>query len=182
MAKQPQLGDIIEAYCEKCRLNLDASVAAVVGDEVKQVQCRTCGNFVPYREPVPDSVKKERVFKRVLAMRDRRSQQPTTIQRRGQEPMAAAEAAAAAAAAAPRLDPAVRAKQNADEKRWREATDQVDSRSAVPYTAQRTFREGEFVLHKSFGMGHVESVSETEMVVLFREGEQTLPINQDEAD
>lgn len=179
MAKQPQLGDIIEAYCEKCRLNLDASVAAVVGDEVKQVQCRTCGNFVPYREPVPDSVKKERVFKRVLAMRDRRSQQPTTIQRRGQEPVAPD---GAASPAVPRIDPAVRAKQNEDERRWREVTDQVDSRSAVPYTAQRTFREGEFILHKSFGMGHVESVTDDAMVVLFREGEQTLPINQDETD
>lgn len=179
MAKQPQLGDIVEVYCEKCRLNLDASIAAMVGDEIKQVQCRTCGNFVPFREPVPDSVKKERVFKRVLAMRDRRSQQqPTTIQRRGQEPVGPEAAAAAAAAARP--DPAVRAKQNADVARWREATDQVDSRSAVPYTAQRSFREGEFVLHKTFGMGHVESVTEDEMVVLFREGEQTLPINREQ--
>ena len=179
MAGQPQIGDIVEAYCEKCRLNLDVSIAAVVGDEVKQVQCRTCGNFVPYKEPIPDSVRKERVFKRVLAMRDRRSQAPTTIQRRGQAPEPPPEAPPAPGNWP---TPADRARQSEDERRWREVTDQVDSRSALPYAAHRAFREGEYVLHKTFGMGHVESVTETDMLVLFREGEQTLPINQPNED
>lgn len=182
MAKQPELGDIIEAYCEKCRLNLDVSVAAVVGGEIKQVQCRTCSNFVPYKEPIPDSVRKERVFKRVLSIRDRKSQRRgdsgPTVQRRGagRTPATFEPPPPHLAGAETPPPPPRRPEQT---KRWREVTDQVDSRSALPYTPQRSFREGEYLLHKQFGMGYVEKVEGDEIVVLFRDGEESLPINQD---
>ena len=62
--------------------------------------------------------------------------------------------------------------------RWLELTEGVDSTGAVPYTHYRRFSEGDYILHKSFGMGYVESVEEDEIVVVFREGPQTLLINQ----
>lgn len=167
MGKKPSLGDIVEVHCEKCRVNLDASVAAMEGDEIKQVQCRTCGEFVRYREPVPESVRKDRVIRRVLAMRERKSQRPT--RRRASEP---AMPEAPAAPVVPAFDPEER-------RRWQEVTDGVMSTTATPYVAQRQYHEGDFVLHKAHGMGYVERLEGDEsMSVLFRNGTVELPINQ----
>ena len=169
MADVPQLGDIIEAYCEKCRLNLDVSVAAVADGEIQQVQCRTCNNFVPYKEPVPDSVKKDRAFKRVLRMRDRKSgagRQPVVTQKGTPPPKQLASRT-------PGIDP-----------RWVELTDDMDSTRAVPYTPQRRYSEGDYLLHKSFGMGYVEAVEDgeegPEAKVLFRNGHQLLACNRED--
>jgi len=153
----PKLGDVIDVYCEQCRLNLDASIAAIEGSEVKQVQCRTCGNFVRFRPPVPDSVRKERAVRRVLAMRERKSPRP-----------------AAESAVAKPLAP-----QPSASARWAQLTDGVNSTRAVPYVASRRYREGDYILHKGYGMGYVERVlDEDQVLVLFRTGEQTLSINQ----
>jgi hypothetical protein len=194
MAKQPELGDIVEVHCEKCRLNLDASVAAVIEGEIKQVQCRTCSNFVAYKAPVPEAVKKERAFKRVLSMRDRKSgrrgsSMPAVTRRGGGRPPtmsgggsaappmppAGAGAPGTPVMMAPRVDPE-------HVKRWRELTDEVDSRNALPYTRQRVFQEGEFLLHKAHGMGFVEAVEGDEITVFFRESTETLAINQESDD
>ena len=160
MAKPPELGDIVEAYCERCRLNLDASIAAVDGDEIRQVQCRTCNNFVRYKKPVAESVRKDRVIKRVLRMRDRKMGRSAT--------------------AAPDPTPAPPPKPKAVvSERWVELTDDMDSTRATPYVATRVYGEGDYILHKSHGMGYVERLDgEESMVVLFRLGEQALPINQ----
>ena len=160
MAKKPELGDVIEAYCEHCRLALDVSVAAVTDGEVKQVQCRTCSNFVPYRPPSDATKRRQRVIRRVLANRDRK-------QSRSARPVEATTP-----------DPPVPQKIPTD-PRWLELTEGVDSTGAVPYTHYRCFSEGDYILHKSFGMGYVESVGEDDqIVVVFREGQQTLLINQ----
>lgn len=166
MAKKPQLGDIIEAYCERCRLNLDASIAAMEGEEVKQVQCRTCGNFVKFREPVPESERKERVFKRVLNMRDRRGGT------RGGTPTPPPVTEKPSTPFVPRRKPV--------DPRWIELTEGVDSTRATPYDPLRTYSEGDYILHKEHGMGHVERLEGDQMVVLFRLGETTLPFGQDE--
>ena len=66
-----KLGDIVEGYCSSCKLNLDVSVAAVVKEVVKQVQCRTCGNFVNYKPPV-DLEKKAQAMKRLMRMQEKK--------------------------------------------------------------------------------------------------------------
>ena len=64
----PALGDIIEAHCTHCRLNLDCNVAAVVEGAVKQVQCRTCGNFVAHKPPVDMAQRKQEQIRRLMKM------------------------------------------------------------------------------------------------------------------
>ena len=44
-------GDDVEAWCTRCRMNLDHRVIAVVGNEIKRVQCLTCGGDHVYRPP-----------------------------------------------------------------------------------------------------------------------------------
>jgi hypothetical protein len=44
-----RLGDIIDDYCPRCRMLTNHSVAAMVGEEVRQVICRTCMNSHGYK-------------------------------------------------------------------------------------------------------------------------------------
>lgn len=154
MTTSPTVGTEIDAYCPKCRLNLDVVISAVHNGEIKQVQCRTCLNFVEYKPPADPQVKKDVLVKRLMKLQDGK--------RKGQ---------AAKIPAAPL--PVARA-------RWEELTDQVDSRSARPYDRLRRYEPGQLVLHKKHGIGHVESADEEamQMVVLFREGLVTLPFNE----
>ncbi len=178
MDRTPELGDIVEGYCERCRLNLDLSVAVITEGIVKQVQCRTCNNFVPFRAVEPESVRKERVFKRVLNMRDRKTSRSRAAAEAQRNAAAAATDSAATASAS------IQARREA-RARWETLTDGVDSTRALPYRPQRGYSEGDFILHKAFGMGYVESTSKPESdtppqtaLVVFRTGERQLPINQ----
>lgn len=44
-------GDDVEAWCTRCRMNLEHRVIAVVGNDIKRVQCLTCGGDHVYRAP-----------------------------------------------------------------------------------------------------------------------------------
>ncbi len=51
-------GDDVEAWCTRCRMNLNHRVIAVVGPEIKRVHCLTCGgdhNYHPPKRDVPAS-------------------------------------------------------------------------------------------------------------------------------
>src|SRR5258708_5581199 len=49
--KKPRAGGEIDAYCTKCRLDLNHRIVAMVGDAVKQVECLTCRGTHSYRRP-----------------------------------------------------------------------------------------------------------------------------------
>jgi hypothetical protein len=44
-------GDDVEAWCTRCRMNLNHRVIAVLGNEVKRVHCLTCGGDHQYYSP-----------------------------------------------------------------------------------------------------------------------------------
>lgn len=44
-------GEDVEAWCTRCRMNLNHRVIAVVGSEVKRVHCLTCGGDHQYYPP-----------------------------------------------------------------------------------------------------------------------------------
>ena len=144
------LGDIVDGYCSSCKLNLDVSVAAVVDGEAKQVQCRTCGNFVSYKPPVDMQKKKEAALKKLMRMQ---------AKTRGKSGEVKA------------IDPGTLSIQT---ERWKTLTDKVMSWQAKPYDAHRTYAQGNFILHKPGGMGHVESADEKELIVLFKSGLMTV--------
>jgi hypothetical protein len=153
--KEPFVGQDIDAYCPRCKLNLDVVVSAVHMGEIKQVQCRTCGNFVEYKPPADMQAKKDQMLKRLMKMQQTKNKG---------KPVAAAPKPAA----------------SPERARWEELTDQVDSRSARPYDKHRLYQAGQFVVHKKLGIGHVESSDpeEMEMIVLFKDGLETLPMNE----
>ena len=44
-------GDDVEAWCTRCRMNLEHRVIAVVGSDIKRVHCLTCGGDHAYHPP-----------------------------------------------------------------------------------------------------------------------------------
>ncbi|NUN15882.1 MAG: hypothetical protein HUU55_19835 [Myxococcales bacterium] len=153
--KTAALGDIVEVYCTRCRLNLDANVAAVLNGDILKVHCRTCGNFVPFKPPVDMQKKKDDALKKLLALQEKK--------RKG----------AAKVVTAQPDTPVAR-------NRWADLTEAIDSRSARPYDRHRSFKVGDFVLHKGKGIGYVESCDPGggTMVVLFKDGLEQLTQNE----
>ncbi len=64
-----RLGDIIDDYCSRCGRLTDHSVAALVGNEVRKVQCRTCNYDHEYRHGKQPAKKKTRLspYEQILA-------------------------------------------------------------------------------------------------------------------
>ncbi len=51
MQEKLSTGDIVVSYCTKCRLNLDHTVAAMDGETIVKVSCKTCGGMHKFRDP-----------------------------------------------------------------------------------------------------------------------------------
>ena len=65
-----RLGDIIDDYCSRCRLLTNHSIAAIVGDEIKKVMCRTCQHSHDYKHGKGAEKKKKQkqsAYEQVLA-------------------------------------------------------------------------------------------------------------------
>jgi hypothetical protein len=52
--KKPRTGGEIDAWCTKCRMDLNHRIVAMVGDVVKRVECLTCGGQHNYRKPASE--------------------------------------------------------------------------------------------------------------------------------
>lgn len=144
--KKLKLGDEIDAYCVRCRLNLNCAVAAIVGEKVVQVQCKTCLSVQKYHPPVDEKEKKEKLLKRVLKMKEKKEEKYV-----------------------PKVEP------EKWKSRWQMITENVDARYAKVYDKTRKYSEGDFILHKSYGLGMVEFMKpDKTLIVLFRDGYKEL--------
>jgi hypothetical protein len=167
----PQVGDIVEAFCRHCRLNLDVTVAAVVGDETVSVVCRTCDEKQRYKPAQVETQGRKagiRVVDVAPAGRSRRKARPRIGMGTDQpEP-------AAVVRRQRKLSPEELAQQQVQAK-WDAATGESDSRHARPHREDEVYDVGELVLHKAFGMGVIEAAEpDGALRVLFRDGYQSL--------
>ena len=53
-------GDEIDAYCTKCKLDLNHKIVAIAKDVVQKVLCLTCGSEHKYRKPKAASATKKK--------------------------------------------------------------------------------------------------------------------------
>jgi NMD protein affecting ribosome stability and mRNA decay len=68
MQEQIAAGKNIEAYCTKCRLNLDHTIMAMIGETIAKVRCKTCGGAHKFKNPAEaPKARKPRVKKGVTA-------------------------------------------------------------------------------------------------------------------
>ncbi len=163
----PQVGDLVEAYCRRCKLNLGATVAAVVGDEIVRVVCRTCDESQRYSPPRSE----RKVGRRVVEVQPTRKRRRTPMPSSLQMPHVSDLPPSNKPKRRPTLPP-----KTADELRWEEATQGVDSRHGRPHRSEERYDVGEIILHKRWGMGVVEAREEDgTLVVLFRTGVRRMP-------
>jgi len=142
-------GSEIDAWCTRCRMDLGHRIVAMVGGAPKRVVCQTCGSEHNYRAPRTDQ--RPTVFVR---NRNREQEVPRT--------------------AAQRVTHKARAeKERYDGWATRTLGKAVDA--FTRYSMDRSYREGELVIHSKFGEGYVERVLDGGKVsVMFRDGARTL--------
>ncbi len=64
MLEKNSAGKNIEAYCGKCKLNLDHTIMAMDGDAIARVRCKTCGSWHKFINPnEPQKIRKPRAKK-----------------------------------------------------------------------------------------------------------------------
>jgi hypothetical protein len=162
--KKPKTGGEIDSYCTKCKLDLTHRIIAMVGDEVKKVECKTCGSHHLYRRPkseklIPTTSKGKVV---TVGKRDEsevREKRPTT-----------AKGAKAAAAAQRERDLT---------SMWEHAIAGQPMSAFKPYRITLTLGPGELVRHSKFGDGVVARVIDRGKVeILFQDGPKTMAHGQ----
>lgn len=52
MQKKNSTGQSIDAYCTKCRVNLDHTIMTMDEEALGKVRCKTCGSSHKYRSPL----------------------------------------------------------------------------------------------------------------------------------
>ncbi len=143
------IGDIVEIYCLRCRLNLDASVSALVGGVVVKCTCRTCGNEVKYKAPVDEKLKKKKALEKLMRMRNKKLAGMEEKDMRGPSAL---------------------------RQLWDEMTDKVDVRYSRSYSETDTYSVEDAIRHKGHGLGIVQNIDgDGTLNILFRKGFVELP-------
>lgn len=145
-------GDDVEAWCTRCRMNLNHRVVALVGTQIQRVQCLTCGGDHKYYPPKYEKQdSSERKHLRVVSSdKERRSAQKGSSR-------SSNEWATFMKDLPPDAPPR-------------------------PYNISETYSSGDFIQHPMFGVGKVlDIVGAEKMQVVFQEGRKILLCNRSRA-
>lgn len=197
-----KVGDEIDGYCPRCRLNTYQNVAATDGRTVLAATCRTCRNSFPWKAEVsPEDIRSKQMDKLQRLQRQKMGG-PDVISRgrkrvgdleqaqanrlsglheatavTAQSGETAAKTPVAAPVATSGAQSAVSGPNSTD--RWRELTAKLGWRDGKPYNAARVYKAGDVLLHKALGLGVVQQVvNEGACMVLFRDKETVLEMGQ----
>jgi hypothetical protein len=147
----PAVGREIEAWCTRCKLELDHVITAMDAEEVVQVRCKTCSSVHRYRGGA------------AAAARAASHVAPT---------------GKASPAPKPKVDAAQRraaaAKPTQDRLRFERLMKDRDRSQAVTYAPTVAPRSGLLLTHLRFGYGVIEVVDGGKAHVLFEDGERIL--------
>lgn len=142
-------GDDVEAWCTRCRMNLNHRVIAVVGSEIKRVHCLTCGGDHKYYPPK---------YGGRAAAASRPVDVPATEKKRPSPDRGKAKAAS---------------EWNTFMNQMPAGT---QPRS---YSIYESFGESDYIQHPVFGVGRVLAVVGAEKIqVIFEEGRKVLVCNR----
>lgn len=136
-------GDIIEARCTKCREILNHRIVAMVEGKVVRVECNTCNGVHNYH--APPAVKEAKAARTPTASKPR------------------------ATSATPRVskkDPT-----EIEREEWASLQPTFDMEKALPYDMNSRYIAKRLILHPTFGIGIVKTVTvPNKMQVLFKDG------------
>ncbi len=143
MSKKPSTGGEVDAYCTKCKMDLNHRIVAMEGDTIRRVECLTCRGQHNYRLPKSASqpARKRAAKKRATKAAATRAR---TLQ---------LEAAAVLLA------------------EWEQATQGHGPEKFTAYRVTEQLTPGQLLSHKKFGDGVVTEIVEGSKVrVLFEPG------------
>lgn len=145
-------GEDVEAWCTRCRMNLNHRVIAVVGNTIQRVQCLTCGGDHKYYPPKHSrsATAEKRVVKGVETARSQNSRK--LVQKAGGKALG----------------------------EWTTIMKEMPETTIPrPYLASESYESGEFIMHSVFGAGRVLDVLGSERIqVIFKEGRKVLICNK----
>ncbi|MBI4966324.1 MAG: hypothetical protein HY913_23800 [Desulfomonile tiedjei] len=144
-------GDDVEAWCTRCRMNLNHRVVAVIGNRVQRVQCLTCGGDHKYYPPKFGT--KDEPEKRHLKIA------PAEKGRKSVDRVAA----------------------KAQSEWSTFMKDMPPDYEPRPYKVSGSYKQAEFIEHPVFGIGRVlDLVGAEKMQVIFKDGRKILICNKSE--
>ncbi|MRG90512.1 hypothetical protein [Polyangium spumosum] len=159
ITKKPKTGGEIDSYCTKCKLDLTHRIIAMVGDEVKKVECKTCGSHHLYRRPKSEK----------LAPLAPKTKSASATRREGGEERKTSGARASAAAQ----------RERDQTMQWEHAIAGQPMGAFKPYRVTLTLGPGELIRHPKFGDGVVARVIDRGKVeILFKDGPKTMAHGQ----
>jgi hypothetical protein len=145
-------GNEVDAWCTKCRMDLNHRVVAAVAGRPKRVECLTCHTQHNYRAPkgIKDPIPKG---------------EDVPVPTNGKK------SATSKAPKAPKVTKAVAART----AEWdRRVLGQLEQ-SFKQYSPKTVFKTDELLRHPKFGDGFVATVDpDGKIAVIFRDGEKTL--------
>jgi hypothetical protein len=155
--KKPATAGEIDAWCTKCRMDLNHRIVAMVGDQVKRVLCLTCKTEHNFHKPKSAPA---------AAVRAASSGPPSGKKPAGRSTAAEREAAAAKA-------------ERARVHTWEKAIAGQPSSAFRAFRITESFAEGDLVRHTKFGDGVVARVVDRAKVeILFQDGARTMAQGQ----
>jgi hypothetical protein len=186
-----QIGDEIDGYCPRCRLNTYQNVSAMDGSTVLSATCRTCRNTFAWKPEVsPDDMRAQQMKKLNRLQRTRMTSAPEVTSRTRRKvgdldqlrAMAKAighdiqgEVPAAPGAPAATATSGIVSGTPTATDRWRVLTANLGWRDGKPYKASSLYKAGDVVLHKAHGLGVVQQVvHDNACLVLFRDSEAVM--------
>ncbi|MBW2454520.1 MAG: hypothetical protein JRI68_08415 [Deltaproteobacteria bacterium] len=144
MSKKPTAGGEVDAYCTKCKMDLNHRIVAMEGDTIRRVECLTCRGQHNYRRP--------------------KSAEPATTKKRTTKKRTTKVAVARALKAQAEAEAALLAE-------WEQATEGRAPKELTPYKLSIQLSPGQLLNHKKFGPGVVYEVTdEGKAQVLFELG------------
>jgi hypothetical protein len=147
--KKPRVSGEIDAYCTKCRLDLNHRIVAMLGEAVKRVLCLTCNGEHNYRRPAAEREKeKER--------------------KANNRAVHAGTAGAKISKTAPRTE-------RSQKQIWERAITGQPTTAFKAYNTKGSYATGELIRHTRFGDGVVARVVDAQkMEVIFEDGPRTM--------
>ena len=142
-------GDDVDSWCTRCKMNLNHRIIAIVGNDIKRVECLTCGSQHNYRPP------KSEVGHEKRSMRPKSDSSPT----RGNSRKTSSTGA-----------------KGEWTTFMKEKPDDLIPR---PYALSQNYQPGEYIEHPILGTGRVLEILGNEKIhVVFEEGRKILLCNR----
>lgn len=192
-----KVGDEIDGYCTRCKLNTYQIVSATDGREVFSVTCRTCRYTGALHSEMSLEEVRSKQIKKLTGMTRKRTgtSNPAVVnfasRKNGDKNDLAAplKAFREMMGRDPDMGPPTSGGPIREEVlppppatandsplvRWQRQTATLSARDGRPYNATRTYKAGDVLLHKQHGLGIAETVlHEQAVMVLFRDVETVL--------